>query len=67
MNRILMLGSDVEGDFPQIINAYYPEVTDNANIEHRARWWMLVMCTYHFLFMLTGNRGDAVIRIIVML
>lgn len=27
-----MLWSDVEGDFPQIINAYYPEVTDNANI-----------------------------------
>lgn len=42
-------------------------IVASKNNEHRARWWMLGMCTYHFLFMLTGNRGDAVMRIIVML
>lgn len=39
----------------------------SKNNRHRARIWLIGMCIYHCLFMLTGNRGDAVMRIMVML
>lgn len=39
----------------------------SRNNKHRAQMWMFGMCAYHCLFMMTGNRGDAVMRIIVMM